>query len=148
MLPRRFGAPFAFVGAALAVIALGAVPGTSPRGRQQESAPPSTIHFDDVTAAAGIHFAHNNGAFGKKWLPETMGSGVAFLDYDNDGWQDILLINGADFPGHLRRHSTLALYHNNHDGTFTDVTRKAGLAVELYGMGVAIGDFDNDGFDD
>src|SRR4029077_14194954 len=104
--------------------------------------------FEDITAAAGIRFTHNNGAFGKKWLPETMGSGVAFLDYDNDGWQDVLLVNSADWPGHVRRHTTLALYHNNHDGTFSDVTRKAGLGVEMYGMGVAIGDFNNDGYED
>jgi enediyne biosynthesis protein E4 len=106
------------------------------------------IHFEDVTSAAGIQFVHNNGAFGKKWLPETMGPGVGFIDYDNDGWQDILLVNGTDWPGHGAKHSTLALYHNNHDGTFSDVTTKAGLAVEMYGMGVAVGDYDNDGFDD
>jgi hypothetical protein len=111
-------------------------------------APVPAIHFDDITRTAGIHFVHNNGAFGQKWLPETMGPGVAFIDYDNDGWQDILLVNGTDFPGHGNRHTTLALYHNNHDGTFTDVTRKAGLDVEMYGMGVAIGDYDNDGYDD
>src|SRR5438552_1995043 len=106
------------------------------------------IRFRDITAQAGIHFVHNNGAFGKKYLPETMGPGCAFLDYDNDGWPDILLVNGADWPGHQKHHSTLKLYHNNHDGTFSDVTRKAGLAIEMFGMGVAVGDYDNDGHDD
>jgi hypothetical protein len=132
---------------ALAAIAIVAA-GTSHSGQQQKTSSSSGIHFEDVTRAAGIRFVHNNGAFGRKWLPETMGSGVAFLDYDNDGWQDILLVNGMDFPSHARRHSTLALYHNNHDGTFTDVTREAGLAVEMYGMGVAVGDYNNDGYDD
>jgi enediyne biosynthesis protein E4 len=108
----------------------------------------SSIQFRDVTEQAGIHLVHNNGAFGKKYLPETMGSGVAFIDYDNDGWPDIFLVNGMDWPGHFRKHSTPKLYHNNHDGTFTDVTRKAGLAIEVYGMGVAVGDYDNDGYDD
>src|ERR1700751_5485376 len=88
------------------------------------NATPSAFRFDDITRAAGIHFVHNNGAFGKKWLPETMGPGVAFIDYDNDGWQDVLIVNGSDFPGHVHHHATLALYHNNHDGTLTDVTRK------------------------
>ena len=108
----------------------------------------SSIQFRDVTEPAGIHFIHNNGAFGKKYLPETMGPGVAFIDYDNDGWPDIFLVNGMDWPGHFRRHSTPKLYHNNGDGTFTDVTRKAGLATEIYGMGIAVGDYDNDGYDD
>ena len=102
----------------------------------------------DVTAKAGISFRHNNGAFGGKYLPETLGSGAAFLDYDKDGWQDILLVNGADWPGHKTHRTTMALYRNNHDGTFTDVTRRAGLDVEMYGMGVAVGDFNNDGFPD
>jgi hypothetical protein len=119
---------------------------TSAAQSQQTSA--TKIHFEDITHSAGIHFTHNNAASGKKWLPETMGSGVAFLDYDNDGWQDILLVNGEDWPGPKKHRTTLALYHNNHDGTFTDVTQKAGLAVEMFGMGVAVGDYDNDGFDD
>jgi enediyne biosynthesis protein E4 len=113
--------------------------------------PSGPIVFTDVTAQAGIHFKHNSGAFGKKYLPETMGSGVCFIDYDNDGWQDILFVNSMDWPndpGHKSGHSFPALYHNNHDGTFTDVTRKAGLAVEMYGLGCAVGDYDNDGYDD
>jgi hypothetical protein len=112
------------------------------------SAPAQRIQFRDITAQAGIHFVHNNGAFGKKYLPETMGAGCAFIDYDNDGWPDILLVNSEDWPGHKRADSTLKLYHNNHDGSFTDVTRKAGLEVPMFGMGVAIGDYDNDGYDD
>ena len=107
------------------------------------------IHSRDITAQAGIHFTHNNGAFGKKWLPETMGPGCAFIDYDNDGWPDILLINGQDWPGHPKSGTTTPkLYHNNHDGTFTDVTAKSGLGISLFGLGAAIGDYDNDGFDD
>jgi len=107
------------------------------------------ITFRDITTQAGIRYTHNNAAFGKKWLPETMGPGCAFIDYDNDGWPDILIINGQDWPGHQKSGPTTPkLYHNNHDGTFTDVTRKAGLGVSLFGLGVAIGDYDNDGFDD
>jgi hypothetical protein len=121
---------------------------TSSNSAFQKTGAAGGVHFEDVTRAAGIHFVHNNGSFGKKWLPETMGPGVAFLDYDNDGWQDILLVNAMDWPGHARKHSTMALYHNNQDGTFTDVTKKAGLDVEMYGLGAAIGDYDNDGYDD
>ena len=102
----------------------------------------------DVTAAAGIHFRHNSGAFGQKFLPETMGPGCAFLDYDGDGWLDILLVNGMDWPGHKQRKSTLRLYRNNRNGTFADVTERAGLAVEMYGMGVAVADYNNDGHPD
>ena len=111
------------------------------------AAPPSASlpTFADVTAAAGIKFTHTNGAFGKKFLPETLGSGCAFLDYDNDGWQDILLINSKHWPDRPGAPSYPALYHNNKDGTFTDVTRQAGLAVEMYGLGVAAADYDNDG---
>jgi hypothetical protein len=102
----------------------------------------------NVTGAAGIDFQHNTGAFDAKYLPETLGSGCAFLDYDADGWLDILLVNGMDWAGHKKRHSTLKLYRNNRNGTFTDVTQRAGLAVEMYGMGVAVADYDNDGFPD
>jgi hypothetical protein len=106
------------------------------------------FHFTNVTAAAGIKFQHNSGAYGGKLLPETLGSGCAFLDYDRDGWQDILLVNGMDWPGHQKQRSTLKLYRNNRNGTFSDVTKAAGLDIELYGMGVAAGDYDNDGFPD
>jgi enediyne biosynthesis protein E4 len=104
--------------------------------------------FVDVTSRAGLQFQHNSGAYGGKLLPETMGSGCAFLDYDRDGWQDILLINGMDWPSHRRRRTTLKLYRNNRNGTFTDVTRAAGLDIEMYGLGVAVGDYNNDGFPD
>ena len=110
--------------------------------------PSGPIRFADITAAAGIHFHHHSGAFGQKYLPETMGSGVCVLDFDNDGWQDILFINSMDWPGHESTKSYPALYHNNHDGTFTDVTRQAGLASEMYGMGCTVGDYDDDGYDD
>lgn len=111
--------------------------------------PPSPgFRFSDVTASAGIQFQHNSGAFGGKFLPETLGSGCAFLDYDRDGWQDILLVNGTDWPGHRQRRSTPRLYRNDRNGSFTDVTARAGLDVEMYGMGVAVGDYDNDGFPD
>ena len=102
----------------------------------------------DVTSQSGIHFGHNSGAYGEKFLPETMGSGCAFLDYDGDGWQDVLLINGMDWPGHQRARTTMRLYRNNRNGTFTDVTRRAGLDIEMYGMGVAVADYNNDGFPD
>ena len=111
------------------------------------SAGAAQVTFRDITKQAGINFVHNNGAAGKKWLPETMGVGCAFIDYDNDGYPDILLVNGKDWttPG---KPSTLKLYHNNRNGTFTDVTAKSGLGISLFGMGAAVADYDNDGFDD
>ncbi len=118
------------------------------------TAPDPGFQLIDVTAPAGIRFRHNSGAYGGKLLPETLGAGCAFLDYDRDGWQDILLVNGVDWPGHKdspghkREPSTLKLYRNNRNGTFSDATRSAGLDVEMYGMGVAIGDYDNDGYPD
>jgi len=112
------------------------------------TSPAAGFRLVDVTSQSGIQFHHNSGAYGGKLLPETLGSGCAFLDYDGDGWQDIILINGMDWPGHKRQRTTLRLYRNNRNGTFSDVTRKAGLDVEMYGMGVAVGDYNNDGFPD
>jgi hypothetical protein len=110
-------------------------------------APAASVTFTNVTAAAGITFTHVNGAFGKKYLPETMGSGVAFLDVDGDGYQDLLFVNGKSWPGQpaSQTRSTPALYRNNRNGTFTDITKQAGLAIDVYGLGAAAGDFDNDG---
>jgi hypothetical protein len=109
--------------------------------------PSNKLRFTDVTASAGIKFIHNAGKTGKKYLPETMGSGVAFLDADGDGWPDILLINGKDWTPRGRK-SLPALYRNNRNGTFADITAGSGLDVEMYGMGVAIADYDNDGRED
>ena len=121
---------------------------TFPRWAWASPASNPGFRFADVTTAAGIEFQHNSGAYGGKLLPETLGSGCAFLDYDADGWQDILLVNGMDWPGHKRQRSTLRLYRNNRNGAFTDVTKSAGLDIEMYGMGVAVGDYNNDGFPD
>jgi hypothetical protein len=111
---------------------------------------PPAVVFRDITAAAGIDFVHTNGAYGDKLMPETIGSGAAFFDYDNDDDQDLLLVNSSWFPGHELDDTvpTLALYQNDGDGRFTDVTRETGLAINCYGMGVATGDFDNDGWTD
>jgi hypothetical protein len=110
---------------------------------------PPAVNFRDITTAAGIDFVHTNGAYGDRLIPESMGSGAAFLDYDNDDDQDLLLVNSSWFPGHEQQTTpTLALYRNNGSGQFTDVTREAGLAINCFGMGVAAGDFDNDGWID
>jgi hypothetical protein len=109
-----------------------------------EARPDERVRFVDVTAKSGINFVHQSGASPDKYMPETFGSGVAWIDYDNDGFPDLYFVNGA--PG-----SSNALYHNNHDGTFTDVTQRAGVADNgggktAYKTGVAVGDFDNDGY--
>ena len=105
--------------------------------------------FVDVTEAAGIDFVHENGAFGEKYLPETMGSGVAFFDADGDGDQDLLFVNSRRWPGHRTQpEPTAALYLNRGDGSFEDKTTGSGLDVPLYGIGVAIADYDADGDQD
>lgn len=103
------------------------------------------VVFTDVTESAGIRFTHNTGAFGAKYMPETFGSGALWLDADGDGWQDLLLVNGAPWPGRNEAATPAALYRNDGDGTFTDVTRGSGLDAALYGLGGAAADFDNDG---
>jgi enediyne biosynthesis protein E4 len=102
------------------------------------------IKFTNATAAAGIKFTHNAGKAGKRWLPETMGAGVAWFDADGDEYPDLLFVNSRDWTPRGKR-STHALYKNNRNGTFTDVTAGSGLDVQVYGMGVAAGDFDGDG---
>src|SRR5258706_13438786 len=101
------------------------------------------VTFDEVAAKkSGITWVHNNAHSSDRYLPETVGAGCAFLDYDNDGWMDIYLVNSG--PSDFYTPTTPlknALYHNNHDGTFTDVTDKAGVAGGTFGMGVAAGDY-------
>jgi hypothetical protein len=109
------------------------------------------VVFVDETAKAGLtSFRHRSGTAEKKYILEVPGSGVALLDYDNDGWQDIYFVNGSTFETLKGKEKAprAALFHNNHDGTFTDVSAKAGVANERWGFGVAIGDFDNDGWPD
>ncbi|MBA2356558.1 MAG: CRTAC1 family protein [Acidobacteria bacterium] len=101
--------------------------------------------FTDVTQAAGVTFTHVSGAFGKKYLPETMGAGVAVLDVDGDGRQDLFFVNSRTWPGRAGGPTLPALYRNAGNGTFTDITRGSGLDLEMYGMGAAAGDYDNDG---
>jgi hypothetical protein len=104
-----------------------------------------SVAFTDVTAQAGVRFTHNSGAFGRKYLPETMGSGALWFDADGDGWQDLLLVNSKHWRAQSGPRSLSALYRNTRDGAFVDITRGSGLDVELYGIGAAAADFDNDG---
>jgi len=109
------------------------------------------VPLTDVTADSGIAFTHSSGAYGEKLLPETMGGGVAVLDYDNDGDADLLFVNSTIWPWKRAAgdtEATLALYANDGKGKFTDVTKQAGLAISLYGMGAAVGDYDGDGWSD
>jgi hypothetical protein len=139
-LPVLAGLALAIVGALM----------VRPHGASTGGLPPSNVvRFLDISSDAGIAFTHCSGARGKKFMPETVGSGVAFLDYNNDGWPDIFFVNSTDWPGRPKTvHHYPALYRNNGDGTFTDVTMQTGLAIEVYGMGVAVGDYNNDGFAD
>ncbi|HKC12596.1 MAG TPA: VCBS repeat-containing protein, partial [Vicinamibacteria bacterium] len=143
-------------GAALLPLALLGGWGRAPR-RAPEPAP-AGVEFTNVTEGSGVRFRHENSPTTSKYLIETMGGGVAVFDYDNDGWLDIFFVNGAELtdpmppgasPTKASPRFANRMYHNNHDGTFTDVTERAGLAgTHGYGMGVAVGDYDNDGFED
>jgi hypothetical protein len=140
----------ALVVAAIAAVLVSSSGVTGQRVAGQARLP---IVFTNVTAAAGITFTHVNGAYGKKYLPETMGPGVVWLDVDGDDDQDLFLVNGKAWPNAPRAAGAAAkasaarsaLYRNNGDGTFTDITAAAGLAIEMYGFGGAAADFDNDG---
>jgi len=134
--------------------ALAAAPCGKLLGVMRAPATPPVIEFEDVTAKSGIRFQHQASRTTRKYLPESMGAGVAIFDYDNDGWQDLFFVNGAKLQDPMPRGSSPdksdprywnRLYHNNRDGTFTDITEKAGLPGRFYGMGVATGDYDNDG---
>ena len=111
--------------------------------------PVSISDYINITEESGIDFKHNSGAFGKKYLPETMGAGSAFIDYNRDGWQDIIFVNGKDWSGHpTGKRQEMALYRNDGGGNFTDKTKSAKLDIKLYGMGIAVGDYNNDGNQD
>jgi enediyne biosynthesis protein E4 len=109
-----------------------------------------TAPFRDVTADAGIRFVHFTGAYGEKLLPESMGGGVGFADIDGDGDQDLLLVNGSNWPWHKAGSSPapLTLYRNDGRGSFSDITSGSGTEGQFYGMGLAVGDYDNDGLED
>jgi hypothetical protein len=120
-------------------------PVEAPRELDQTQAEMPNVVFIDITQRAGIDFVHENGAVGDKLLPETMGSGVAFFDYDGDGDQDLLFVNSSRWPDNPGLSGTMALYRNDGSGHFANVTAGSGLDVSFYGQGVAVGDYDNDG---
>jgi enediyne biosynthesis protein E4 len=142
-------------GAALTMAAAWALP---PQGMLSRGAPAAPrpkasgrvfpCSFEDVAAAAGLTAPQIDGGENKKYIVESTGSGVAFLDFDNDGWQDVFLVSGSRFEDAGGPRPANHLYRNNHDGTFTDVTAKAGLAHSGWGQSVTVADYDNDGFDD
>jgi hypothetical protein len=144
---RRLATASVVIACGLAILSAQSHPGTrAPSTRARRDAP-GTIQFVDASATSGIRFTHNSGRAGRKWLPETLGSGVAFFDADGDSFADLFFVNGKDWEPRGRR-TLPALYRNNRRGGFTDVTAGSGLDVEMYGIGVTVGDYDNDGRDD
>jgi hypothetical protein len=126
-----------------------AIEATAPEMVTREISVPQ-VTFTNITQAAGIDFVHFSGAYGDKFLPETMGGGTAFFDYDNDGDQDLLFVNSSPWPHRppANPKPTMALYQNNGVGQFENVTQQVGLDVSFYGMGVAIADYDGNGWPD
>ena len=124
------------------------------KAREAPANQPPEVHFTDVTTRAGIDFVHVNGAYGERLIPETIGSGAAFFDYDNDGDPDLFLVNSRHWEGHegegdeAEGEPRQVLYRNDGQGNFTEVSEEAGLALSFYGMGAAVGDYDNDGWVD
>src|SRR5258708_19873437 len=156
MTIESFSKYFAMVPDMLCIACLMASAGTPPKRSGSRAdihaakvADRSELQFADIAKPSGLRFVHNNGAFGKKYLPEALGPGWALIDYENDGYPGVLLVKGKGWGGQGRAAGRgLRLYHNNRNGTFTDVTAKSGLNLNIYGMGVAVGDYDNDGYDD
>lgn len=146
-----FGASYFFLRGTKEVEIAVAEPISLPERREMPTAVVPTAQWTDITDSVGIHFVHNSGAAGEKLLPETMGGGCAFFDYDSDGDQDLLLVNACAWPNNRVANvpdTTLALFQNDGTGKFTDVTKEAGLDLSVYGMGVACGDYDADGYVD
>ena len=121
-----------------------------PAAAQHGSATASAIQFEEIADKAGLNYVTATDSTENKNQPQTMVAGVALLDYDGDGYLDVYLVGGASIPSLIKDSPVYwnRLFHNNHDGTFTDVTEKAGLAGAGYGSGVAVGDYDNDGWPD
>ena len=133
-----------FIAAFIVIVGIGVMTNVSSAWQQN-----ATVVFSNIAAQAGINFKHENGASPQKFMPETMGAGALIFDYDNDGWPDIFLVNGGSFvDSKVAAAARHRLYHNNRNGTFTDVTAASGIGVSGFAMGACSADYDNDGFPD